>query len=77
MRKTIFRILAGLLGAGLVLLGVPASKYAPTGFWPQWVYVITPILMGAIFIIFAITGRAWPSFYKQDVFKKDDDANDR
>ena len=77
MRKAVFRILAGLLGASLILLAVPASKYAPTGFWPQWIHVLTPVLVGAVFLIFAITGRAWPSFYGQDVLKRDDDANDR
>ena len=76
MRKTIFRVLAGLLGGSFILLGVPASKYAPTGFWPQWVHVLTPLLIGAVFLIFAITGRAWPSFYGQDISKKDDDVKE-
>ena len=77
MRRKIFRVLSGLIGAGCIIVGIPAALHYDGGLWPQWVHVATMVFLGIVFIVFAISGRAWPSYYGQDVFDKNDDLNDR
>ena len=73
VRNRVFRVLGGLVGTGFIVVGVPAALHFKGGFWPQWVHVAAMISLGAVFLVFAITGRAWPSSYGQDVFKNDDE----
>ena len=79
MRSIIFRLLAGLVGLGIVavLLTVPAIRHAPNGFWPDWIYLVSFIVTAAVFLIFALTGRAWPRSYGEKIFRKDNKLNDR
>ena len=77
MRSTIFRLLAGVMGAAIVFLAIPTARHSPEGFWPEWLYILSFFVTGAIFLIYAITGRAWPRSYGDKVFRKDDDLNDR
>ena len=76
MREKVFRIIAGILGIAFVSAAIPISKYAPSDSWPSWVHLISFFLIGGVFLVFAITGRAWPSAYGRKVFG-DDDSDDR
>ncbi len=77
MRSVIFRILAGIIGTGIVVLAIPASKYSGGSFWPEWLHVLSFFVIGFVFLIYAITGRAWPRFYGEKISRKDKDLNDR
>ena len=77
MRTGIFRIIAGLLGIFLVAVALPIYDYAPSGFWPSWAYIVPFFLFGGVLLIFAFTGRVWPSFYGRKVFGDDENPKDR
>lgn len=77
MRSVIFRIFAGIIGTAIVILAIPASKYSGDSFWPEWLHVLSFFVIGFIFLIYAITGRAWPRSYNEKVVRKDEDLNDR
>lgn len=77
MHSVVFRLLAGIIGTGIALVAVPASKYSGDSFWPEWLNILSFFEIGFVFLIFAITGWAWPRFYGQDIDKNDDNLNDR
>jgi hypothetical protein len=79
VRSIAFRLLAGLLGFGIVvaLLAIPEIRQPSDGFWPNWVYVLSFLITAAVFLIYAITGRAWPRAYGQKILRKNDDFRDR
>ena len=77
MRSVVFRLLAGIIGACIVLVAFPVSKYSDGSFWPVWLLVLSFLTLGVVFLIYAITGRAWPSSYGEDIFRNDSDLNDR
>lgn len=77
MRKTVFRTLAGILGAATVVLAIPVSKYSNDIFLPDWLHVLSFFIIGFVFLFYAATGRAWPRSYNDRIFKKRDDVNDR
>jgi hypothetical protein len=77
MRSIVFRSLAGILGAAIVVVAIPASEYSPDGFWPEWLHVVSFFVIGVVFLIYAVTGRAWPRAYGEKIFRKDKDLNDR
>ena len=77
MRVAIFRTLAGILGAAFVLVAFPISEYSQSGFWPSWVQVIAFLLLGLVFLVFALTGRTWPRSYGQKIVGVEDGPNDR
>ena len=77
MRAVIFRLLAGIIGTGIILLAVPVSKYSGDSFGPEWLHVLSFFAIGIVFLIYAITGRAWPPFYGRDISRKDNDLNVR
>lgn len=70
MLRKVLRILGGLVGTGFIIVGVPAGLHYDGMIWPRWVNIVTMVSMGIVFIVFAISGRAWPSFYGQDVVEK-------
>lgn len=77
MRTKVFRKLASLIGIALVIGAIPIARYAPDGFWPRWIQPLPFFLFGSIFLIYGISGRAWPSSYNGNVFSEDDESNDR
>jgi len=77
VRSIIFRLFAGIIGTAIVVLAIPASKYSPDGFWPEWLHVLSFFVIGIVFLIYALTGRAWPRSYGAKIFRKDDDFSDR
>ena len=77
MRSIIFRFLAGIIGTAFVLLAIPASKHSSDGFWPEWLHTLSFFVIGIVFLIYAITNRAWPRSYGEKIFRKDNDFSDR
>ena len=63
MRTKIFRVIAGALETWAIVLAFPIAIYAPDGFWPRWILPIPFLLVGAIFLKYALTGSAWPRSY--------------
>ena len=76
MRNTVFRVLAGIIGTGFIFLALPVSSHSGDGFWPEWVHALSFFILGFVFLIYAITGQAWPRFYGEDISKKDNDLDD-
>ena len=77
VRSAIFRLLAGIIGTGIVVFAIPASKYSGDGFWPEWLHVLSFFVIGIVFLIYAITGRPWPRAYGEKISRKGSDLNDR
>jgi amino acid permease len=77
VRSVIFRLLAGIIGAGIAVLAIPASKHSGGSFWPEWLHVLSFFVIGIVFLIYALTGRAWPRSYGQKISGKNEDLNDR
>jgi Na+/proline symporter len=79
LRSIIFRLLAGLIGFGIivVVVTVPPVRHPSDGFWPDWIYVLSFLTTAAVFLIYAITGHAWPRSYGEKIGRKSDKLNDR
>ena len=77
MRTASFRVAAGILGILFLVGAFPIATYAPDGFWPDWIHPIPFLLLGTTFLIYGVTGRAWPRSYNDKILNKDDDLNDR
>jgi hypothetical protein len=59
------------------VLAIPVSKYFQDSFWPQWLQVVSVLVIGIVFLIYAITGRPWPRAYGEKIGRINKDLNDR
>lgn len=75
MRKTVFRILAGILGLLGIFAGILESRaQADSGYWPSWLPSLAVLVWSAFFLWFAATGRPWSASFDRSVLDKHEDG---
>ena len=70
VRTRVFGILAGLIGFALVIGAISIATYVPDEFWPRWIRPLPFFSFGTMFLVYGISGRAWPSSYNRNVLEK-------
>lgn len=75
MRKTVFRVLAGILALLGIFAGILESRaLAGSGYWPSWLPSLAVLAWSAFFLWFAVTGRPWSASFDRRVLGKNEDG---